>query len=165
MDLFRFEIFSEFNSLLNCPEKKEIYCDLDIRLNGRIVQSTSKIVVYLLHPYLKNSLVAADCIILTAPESVLCHKEANRPLLDSQEDVSAPFDELMELTNECEDRKEESIVLVHKTVPNLCEFCSSQFKSDKGSGQIKLTPDTPHAPPHSKWLYTFWHYLTTFLRL
>ena len=38
------------------------------KFNGGVLQSTSKVVVYLLHPYLLSSLSAADCIILTETE-------------------------------------------------------------------------------------------------
>ena len=67
MDPLRFEIFQEINNLLNNQESKGIYCDLDIRINGSVVQSTNKLVVFLLHPFLESSL-SDLCLILSVTE-------------------------------------------------------------------------------------------------
>ena len=125
MDQFFLEMFNEMNNLINRQETKNFYCDFEIRVNGDVVQSTSKIVVYLLHPYLLSSLLAADCIIL--PET---------DLLDSQQvDEGKPT--ITEEPFHSTDREEGSEVIVPETVPSnnisakICEFCCSCFRTEK----------------------------------
>ena len=127
MDQFFLEIFKEINKMVNYQEN--IYCDLDIKFNGGVLQSTSKVVVYLLHPYLLSSLSAADCIILTETEVL------DRQLVEEGNFVeSSETEEPFHFMN---DGEEQSELIVPETVqannmsPKICEFCCSHFGTEK----------------------------------
>ena len=132
MGTLRFELFKEINNLLNNQGTKDIYCDLDIRINGSVLRSTNKFLAYLLHPYLESSLPVADCLILTDTEQwVGGHKtDLNLPFSTEEESYeSSNIDQQAYLLDE--DKPIVSAPEIEQETAKICEFCSSQFQTER----------------------------------
>ena len=60
----RLSLLRDLNVLITSPLSTSVYSDIKIQIDGGRLFSTSKLAVFLLHPYLEGALSSADMLIL-----------------------------------------------------------------------------------------------------
>ena len=125
------DLSKEIYRLSTDPILQDHYCDIKLIVNETKSFMTSKLAVYLMYPFLGNSLSAADCLILT---------ENHSQHFDSGESGMALLSKLEETSEVNQENQNRAVLLdqIPDQLPEetsissyICSFCLSKFSSYK----------------------------------